>query len=79
LKPLLAQLTHVEVEFCIEEWSTGIFIKNPSFDEAENLPRYMVHLEKLVEWCSLNPKVVDKILQKKYNRMQCIHLYLLLI
>jgi hypothetical protein len=67
---LLRQLTWVKVEFCIQEFSTGIFIRNNSFDEAANQPRYMVHLGRLKEWRSINPKVVDKILQRKYDRMR---------
>lgn len=60
-----AQLTNVEVEFCIGEWSTGLFIKKANFDEVDNQPRYEAHYQKLREWHSLNPTVVNNILQKK--------------
>ena len=74
MKPLLTQLTCIEVEFCIDEWSTGLFIKKSVFDEVENLSRYIDHFLKLNEWRSLNSMVVDKILQKKYDRMhRCVH------
>ena len=61
------------MEFCIEEWSTGLFFKKSGFDEVENLSRYIDHFLTLTEWQSLNPVVVDKILQKKYDRMRCVH------
>ena len=67
-----AQLTNVEVEFCIGEWSAGLFIKKASFDEVDNQPRYEAHYQKLREWHSLNPTVVNNILQKKYDRMRCV-------
>lgn len=67
------QLTCIEVDFCIEEWSTGLLIKKSSFDEVENLSRYIDHFLTLKEWRSLSPAVVDKILQKKYDRMRFVH------
>ena len=76
--PVQFKLTYIEVEFCIEEWSTGLFIKN-DFDKAKNLPWYIDHFLRLVEWCSLKPMVVDKFLQKKYDCMWCVHVSLLLI
>jgi hypothetical protein len=72
---LKSSLTHIQAEFCIEEWSTGIFIKSPGFEEADNLPRYSAHLQKLIEWRNLNPEVVDKILQKKYDRMRYVSIF----
>ena len=69
------QLIPIEVEFCIEEWSTGLFAKRSSFDEAENLARYTAHAEKLAEWRSLNATVVDKMLQKRFDRIRYVLQY----
>lgn len=75
---LFAQLTHVEVEFCINEWSTGLFIKKKGFDKAKNMSRFTAHIERLYEWHSLNPTVINNILQKRYDRMRWVGPYLLL-
>jgi hypothetical protein len=68
----LPLLNPVEVEFCIEEWSTGHYLKKSSFEEADNLARYTSHHQKLIEWRSLNPSVVDKMLKKRYDRMRYV-------
>lgn len=44
----------IQIKFCIEEWSSKMFIK------AE-FNKYDIHLADLTQWCSGNPIIVDNI------------------
>jgi hypothetical protein len=67
-----ALIACLQVEHCIEEWSTGVYVK-AKFEESTSSLRYMAHLEKLVAWRELNPDVVDKILATMYKRCRYVH------
>jgi hypothetical protein len=66
-------MAFLQVEHCIEEWSTGSLVK-AKFEEPMALPCYIAHLEKLESWHELNPDVVDKILATMYKRCRYIHI-----
>ena len=68
----VALIACLQVEHCIEEWSTGVYVK-AKFEESTSVLRYMAHLEKLVAWRELNPDVVDKILATMYKRCRYVH------
>jgi hypothetical protein len=57
----------IQIQFCIEEWSTGMFIK-AEFNEKDNADRYKAHLADLTIWHNGNPKVIDNICKKLFNR-----------
>jgi hypothetical protein len=57
----------IQIEFCIHEWSTGMFIK-AEFNEKDNADRYKAHLTDLTKWRNGNPKVIDNICKKLFNR-----------
>ncbi|KIM77565.1 hypothetical protein PILCRDRAFT_11985 [Piloderma croceum F 1598] len=49
------------------KWSTGMFIK-AEFNEKDNADRYKAHLTDLTKWRNGNPKVIDNICKKLFNR-----------
>lgn len=55
------------MEFCLEEWRTGVFVK-AKFDEAAISESYERHLKGVTDWQRGNPNVVDKIREKFFNR-----------
>ncbi|KAJ7181949.1 hypothetical protein C8R46DRAFT_1210392 [Mycena filopes] len=58
-----------QVEFCIEEYSTGRF-QQAIFDETQNKDRYSVHLQDLTEWAALKPSVTDVIRQRMHDKLR---------
>ena len=62
------------MEHCIEEWSTGSFVK-AKFEESTALPIYLAHFKRLESWYALNPEVVDKLLATMYKRCRCVCIF----
>ena len=56
-----------QMEFCLEEWQTGVFIK-AKFDESTINESYRAHLKGVSDWQKGNLSVVDKIHEKFFNR-----------
>jgi hypothetical protein len=57
----------VQVEFGIEEWSTGHFVQGKLREHDDHI-KYEQHLQDLVAWDGLAPVVVGKIRQKFHDR-----------
>ena len=55
-----------QIEFCIEEWSTGMFVK-AKFNEKSNTKCYKAHLADVTKWCNGSPIVVNNIHKKLFN------------
>lgn len=66
---------HRKVEFCIEEWSTGQFIK-AVFNEKAAEDKFKTHLQDLTEWNEGNSVVIGKIRKKLFERALCVNPYL---
>lgn len=60
-------LISVQIEFCVDEWSTGIHIKN-RFTEEEVAASYRVHLTDVNTWDQLAPTVTQRIRQSYYTK-----------
>ncbi|KAJ7506315.1 hypothetical protein B0H11DRAFT_2327346 [Mycena galericulata] len=60
-----------QIEFCIEEYSTGRF-QQGFFDEVANKERYNVHLQDLTEWAALKPSVTDVIFQRMHDQCRAL-------
>lgn len=56
-----------KVEFCIEEWSTGQFVK-AVFNEKAGEDKFKAHLKDLTEWNEGNSVVIGKIRNKLFER-----------
>ena len=59
----------IQIEFCIEEWSSGMFVK-AEFNEKSNTDRYKAHLADVTKWRNGSPIIVDNIRKKLFNRAQ---------
>lgn len=57
----------IQVEFCLEEWRTGVLVKT-TFDEKTISKSYKLHLKGVTEWQQGNPGVMDKIREKFFKR-----------
>ena len=59
----------IQIEFCIEEWSSGMFVK-AEFNEKSNTDHYKAHLVDITKWCDGSPIIVDNICKKLFNCAQ---------
>lgn len=57
-----------QVEYVIEEWSTGVFIPAKGFYEKDVAAKYRTHLADAEKWSACNPTVVENIRRKWYRR-----------
>ena len=58
---------YMEIDFCIDEWSTGNRIK-AKFWEKDVIERHKVFHTDVENWSSLNPVAVEGIRKKYYIR-----------
>ena len=56
-----------QVDFCLDEWSTGIRVKAQLW-EKDVTERHKIFIKDLKNWDSINPVVVKGIRKKLYLR-----------
>ncbi|KAJ7587549.1 hypothetical protein C8J56DRAFT_890466 [Mycena floridula] len=62
-------LIFTAVRFCLEEWSTGQWIKGPKFSQGtEYNSRFKPLLEDLIRWDAVVPSVTLKIRERMYKK-----------
>ncbi|EDR01959.1 uncharacterized protein LACBIDRAFT_332809 [Laccaria bicolor S238N-H82] len=55
------------IDFCLREWSTGVFIQS-KFYEKVVLATHKVYRLELEAWNAINPSVIENIRKKLFNR-----------
>jgi len=61
----------IQIDFCIDEWSSGQFVKAKMW-EKDVLARHEVYRKDLEDWHNLNVTAVDGIRRKWYQRARWV-------
>ncbi|KAJ2971088.1 hypothetical protein NUW54_g12584 [Trametes sanguinea] len=56
------------IEYCLDQWATGLWDKNLTFSNKVYRPKYEQHLCHVREWGSLDPASSQLVRQRMYDR-----------
>ncbi|KAI0823818.1 hypothetical protein BC628DRAFT_1324213, partial [Trametes gibbosa] len=61
-------LIFTTIEYCIDQWATGMYDKTLMFSNKVYRGKYQQHLRHIQEWCSIDPASSQAIRQRMYDR-----------
>ena len=67
--PVFASHAHNKIEFCLNEWKTGAFVRD-KLRESNLKKSFSDHLKTVFSWDGLNPEVTGRIRQKILNDLR---------
>ncbi|KAI9070348.1 hypothetical protein FKP32DRAFT_1537497, partial [Trametes sanguinea] len=68
LREVTLALLFTTIEYCLDQWATGLWDKGLTFSNKVYHDRYKQHLTHIQEWSSLDPPSSHAIRQRMYDR-----------
>ena len=68
---LTSQILPTKVEFCINEWKTGTFVRQ-NLHEPTLKEKFTMHLKDLIKWDGIAPEVTKNIRQKIFDDLRFV-------
>lgn len=67
-------LHFTQIEFCLDEWSTGAFTQAKGFYEKNEVERYKGHLADIELWARIDLLITENIRRKWFKRSTYVFL-----